>query len=211
MHSSIIRVLFCTAICATFALGCKSKKKAANNEKPPVMMEATEESRARKQDMMMTAPKEAGPEEATEKIDDSGEQKPVEYKDFPNNLVASIERTPCFGQCATYKVNVYANGDATYEGKRFAPREGLFVGKFTQEQVDQLLQKGRDINYLSLKEEYDGPVTDLPSTITRLQLDGTKKQVKSRWKTPDEVREFEKFFDQIVDSISWTEGSLNED
>ena len=128
---------------------------------------------------------------------------PVAYKDFPDSLFASIERTPCFGQCPIYTIKVYNSGYATYEGKKFTPREGLFEGRVDESIRQKIAEKALAIGYYELKEEYDGPVTDLPSVITRLNLDGKKKQVKARFQAPDELRGYEKYMDELLSSVKW--------
>ena len=41
-------------------------------------------------------------------------------------LLASIERTPCFGKCPTYKISIYQSGYVIYEGKQHVKNIGLF-------------------------------------------------------------------------------------
>ena len=38
----------------------------------------------------------------------------------------AMRRTPCYGKCPTYKLNIFSNGDIIYQGIRFVEKLGLY-------------------------------------------------------------------------------------
>src|SRR4051812_16205110 len=46
----------------------------------------------------------------------------------PTFSTVTFERTPCFGTCPVYRVNVNGNGEVKFEGIRNVDSVGTFVG-----------------------------------------------------------------------------------
>lgn len=132
-----------------------------------------------------------------------------EYAAFKNvsandSLFASIERGFCFGKCPVYKLHIYNSGYATYEGIRNVDTIGLFSGKFTVQQMNDLLSGAKGISFFSMQETYDNPnVTDLPMGTISLVSDAKRHQVKYRVKFPQEIKILEAAFEDMVREVSW--------
>lgn len=115
-------------------------------------------------------------------------EKPVEPKD---SLVIAFDKTPCFGRCPVYKVKVYASGFAIYEGVNFAEKMGLYSTQLKPSQIENIYQSALEIGYFDLKEEYDDPhITDLPSTISRINFNGNDHRVTARYNVPEKLKIF---------------------
>ncbi len=123
--------------------------------------------------------------------------------DVPDSLLASIERTACYGTCPTYIIKVYKSGYVTYEGIRFVKNEGMFHAKVNEDVLDLLLSKAKDVNYSKFENEFNEGITDIPSTITQVRLDGKVKQVTNRGGDNQQLIEFEKYFDSLFANINW--------
>ena len=52
-----------------------------------------------------------------------------------DSLFVSIDRSPCFGMCPTYLVNIYKSGYAIYKGKMAVARIGTYEAHFLKEQL----------------------------------------------------------------------------
>jgi hypothetical protein len=120
-----------------------------------------------------------------------------------DSLFASIHRTPCYGKCPSYKVQMFKSGYALYDGMMFVERKGRFEARFTKDKMDMIVAKAKALGYLDFKERYDDNVTDLPSCTTSLLIEGKRKTVYNRYGGPEQLREFEKFMDQVVESANW--------
>ena len=94
-------------------------------------------------------------------------------------VFATISKSPCYGTCPVYNMTIFSDGSITLEGIRFIDKIGTFYGKITEEQLAEFEKVANEINYFDLKDEYDSPVTDLPSTTTSIIVNGEKKKVSS--------------------------------
>lgn len=131
------------------------------------------------------------------------------YTEFQNDskddsLFASIERGYCFGTCPVYKLQIYTDGTAVYEGIKNIEMSGVYIAQLTPEQMNRLIASAKSIGYMEFENEYDDPnVTDKPTTTTSIVIDGKRKQVKRRHGFPREIIGFEKTFDEIVAEVEW--------
>ena len=48
----------------------------------------------------------------------------TKVKEIKKELVISLERTPCYGTCPIYKMEIFSDGSAFYHGERFVDRIG---------------------------------------------------------------------------------------
>lgn len=118
-------------------------------------------------------------------------------------LFFSLERTPCFGRCPAYTVTIQADGSARYVGRTNAPRQGTFSGQVDIGTMQRLLDRANSIGFFSMDAKYDGQVTDLPSTIVRVNADGKDKQVTGRYRMPAAFRGFAAFADTLLQDVQW--------
>lgn len=123
---------------------------------------------------------------------------------MPDSLYFSLERTPCFGSCPTYKVIILQDGSATYNGRRFAAREGKFTGHVDAAVMAQLAQMADKYGFYGMDAKYDRPVTDLPSVIIRINAGHGEKQVIGRVGSPQAFKEFTKEAEKLLDTVVWT-------
>ncbi|HEY0978492.1 MAG TPA: DUF6438 domain-containing protein [Flavobacteriales bacterium] len=157
-----------------------------------------------------------GKERSTSVAGDEGNvqaDRPVEQVGTPVVMVSQVpadsvffqlERTPCFGSCPAFRVVVKGNGDATYVGQRFAPREGTYAGKITAAQMAELRKMADEVGFFGMDDRYDGQVTDLPSTIIRVSNGGLTKKVVGRVGPPVAFKEFAKFAEGLFEQVQWT-------
>lgn len=121
-----------------------------------------------------------------------------------DSLFFSLERTPCYGKCPVYKVNIYQSGYATLEAIRnVGEKSGMYDAGFSKEEMKMLKDKAEEVKYFDMENEYDSPVTDLPSVITSLNADGKKKKIRNRHHGPPELKKFEKFADELINGKEW--------
>lgn len=121
-----------------------------------------------------------------------------------DKLFFSLQRTPCFGKCPAYTVEIDADGSARYTGRSNAPREGEFTGQVEKAAMQALYDRASSIGFFGFQDKYDGQVTDLPSTIIRVNANGQDKKVVGRVKTPLAFRPFAEFADSLMGRVSWT-------
>lgn len=126
-------------------------------------------------------------------------------------MLASINRTACYGQCPMYKATFMDNGVVQYVGKRFVDNIGTYKTLITAEEVDEIKKQLEVAGYFSLDSLYPTPIADFPSCITEAQLNGQRKKVVNRRNPPVELKNFEKFLDSLLDARDWEKVSDNTD
>lgn len=122
-------------------------------------------------------------------------------------LLASIDRTPCFGRCPTYKITVYQSGYVVYEGKQNVKNIGFFSTRLEKEKTDQIKNHIIQNKITDLDDKYVNPhIADFPSTYTEVNLNGKYKHiVNTDPEAPKPLIEFEKFLDSFfTDQTVWT-------
>jgi hypothetical protein len=87
----------------------------------------------------------------------------------------TLERTTCFGTCPNYTVTLRRDGTITYNGIRFVEMTGTYQGHaYGFERLAQLITSA---GYFNLKDNYSRPITDMPSTITSVVMNGKRKTI----------------------------------
>jgi len=115
-----------------------------------------------------------------------------------------LEGSGCYGSCPEYRVQLFRGGQATYEGDRFAPRQGAYVGAVTLYDYGLLSALARRVGLLEMSDRYSAQWTD-DETIT-FELTGAHgDKVISDYgrQGPPELQAFRALFESVVDRIRW--------
>jgi Domain of unknown function (DUF6438) len=122
-------------------------------------------------------------------------------------VLIRMERTQCYGPCPIYSVVITGDGKVIYEGKKFVKVKGQRVLRIKPEKVRALVEAFFQIDYFSLRESYDyleqgngirTMVTDLPTTITSIQVAGRSKTVSNYLGAPAALGALEKKIDETA-------------
>lgn len=125
----------------------------------------------------------------------------------PHEVIATLERTACFGSCPIYKVTVYRDGTVEYHGEQFVKVHGDASGQIGPADVTQLEQLFTDAHYFDLKDAYtDYDVTDNPSAKTSYSAGGKTKTIDHYYgdrDAPGVLATIEDGIDHIVHIEQW--------
>lgn len=126
-------------------------------------------------------------------------------KDCGDSLMVSIERTPCFGACPIYKLEVFKSGYALYNARNFTPVKGLYYAYVEIEKITSVIKRAKETGYLQMNDEYRNPrIVDFPSTITSVCIDGTRKRIFSMHEEPPrQLIDFENYIDSLFVDTRW--------
>lgn len=123
------------------------------------------------------------------------------------SVVIRMERTQCYGPCPIYSVIITGDGTVTYDGKKFVKVKGPRVLRIRPEKVRSLVEAFFKADYFLLKESYDyldkgngiqEIVTDLPTTITSIQVNGKSKKVSNYYGGPSSLSALEHQIDETA-------------
>ena len=146
-----------------------------------------------------------------------------QYNNFKKDITSSnssaiitLERTACYGTCPIYSLSIYKNGKTKYFGLEYVQQTGLHQSSISKSDLNYLLSFAHDNEYGNLQDEYrtiidtadDGTpikltVSDLPTKITSLLINGDRKIVENYFGGPDWLSSFEKKIDSIADVRKW--------
>ena len=127
------------------------------------------------------------------------------------DLVITLQRTPCYGECPVYNFQALNNGEATLTVGRFGTdkmeldlKEGDYSGEISTVVVDEIIQYAKAADYFTLNNEYDDKrVMDLPAII--LNIDGHR--VFNRFEGPN-LEDLYSFIESKISDVQWH--SINE-
>ena len=168
-------------------VSCKTKKEIASSNKTESTQQTTNSSQPKTEEINL--------------VQNSTKTKQAISKN--DSLFVTIERTVCFGKCPAYKASIYTKGYIIFDGKMNVDKIGRFSTQLSKEELESLKQKINTINYFDLNDKYDGPVTDLPSVITSVALNGYRKSITARYEVPAELKGFQNFIDKLFIDKNW--------
>ncbi len=133
-------------------------------------------------------------------------EKETQFSKLPtaDSLFASIDKGFCFGTCPVYTIKIYKSGYVRYKGVRNVEQEGEFFTTIGYKEMLKFISVAKEIDYMNLKDVYDNEgVTDLPTTITSIVLNGQRKEVRRRYDFPTKILAYEKVFEELLKNGDW--------
>ncbi|MCB0705244.1 MAG: hypothetical protein KDC34_08035 [Saprospiraceae bacterium] len=130
---------------------------------------------------------------------------PVVPRQGPRKWLSFV-RFPCYGKCPAYALELYSDGRAVYSGSRFVKRKGFFEAYFSTGLMTEILDKANEIHFFDLPPKYPEngqQIPELPRTLILFQLPDIVKGVEFTYGQPDEINDFVKYLDQLIEGHSW--------
>jgi ankyrin repeat protein len=128
----------------------------------------------------------------------------------PNSKVAiTLVRTGCFGSCPSYSVTVSTEGIA-FDGGGFVIAAGKHADSVNADEVRNLARRFVAADFYSMAASYRASVTDNPTYVLTIAIDGHKKEVEDyvgQWEgMPAVITELEDKVDMLGGTQRWVEG-----
>jgi hypothetical protein len=142
------------------------------------------------------------------------ERLPIRHAPAPNihsnsKIEISLRRTGCFGACPSYMVTITTEG-ITYEGFSYVIARGKHRDSVDVDEVRTLAQKFVAADFYSMDERYSADVTDNPTYVLSITIDGQKKKVMDyvgSWVgMPAVVTDLEEDVDRLAGTLRWVDG-----
>ena len=147
-------------------------------------------------------------QESTETASQEGNEVETEVE-IPSQVpyvMASIRRTPCYGQCPVFEAKFMTDGSATYHGKMFVDKIGHYAAQVDEALLESIRTKSFEVNFFDFYNKYpveDVQIADLPTTVTYLRIGDQEKTVIHKFQAPDELKAYENFLVDLIDNIKW--------
>ena len=91
----------------------------------------------------------------------------------------SMRRTPCFGKCPTYEIELYKGGLVKYTGLSETKYTGTYEKNMKPEVVDEIFAAFEQHRVDTCSEEYPMLIPDLPGIRYKLVFNGTEKEIRN--------------------------------
>jgi hypothetical protein len=125
----------------------------------------------------------------------------------PHELVATLQRTICFGWCPAYTVSIYRDGVIEYNGTDYVKTKGQATGVLSQDKVDAIDKLFATAHYFDFKDSYTHyEVTDNPSTTTSWHHGGKVKTIEHYHgdrHAPQPLTQLEEDLDKLIGIERW--------
>jgi hypothetical protein len=125
----------------------------------------------------------------------------------------TLARTGCYGFCPTYEVTIHADGRVVYQGFEHVGAIGERRGHASAEAIAELLDACQQLNFFELEDKYEYKldengkpysITDQPSRIMSLTVNGRSKQVEQYFGGPEALRALADQIDTHAGTATWT-------
>ena len=129
----------------------------------------------------------------------------------PNsNITILLQRSGCFGSCPSYTVTVSTSG-ILFDGGYYVVARGKHKAAVDPKKVRDLAQRFVAADFYSMEEKYVASVTDNPTYILSIDIDGHTKKVEDyvgEWEgMPAVISELEQQVDEFAETGRWISGS----
>ena len=123
-----------------------------------------------------------------------------------------LQRTSCLGRCPVYTVTIDAHGAVTYDGEKHVRAVGRSTTRIAPASVAKLLATVERMQFFDLQDAYtaiknpDGTVwvvSDLPTTIITVTVNGRTKRVESYVGAPESVADLQRQIDETAGTKRW--------
>lgn len=115
-----------------------------------------------------------------------------------------LERTPCFGKCATYKIRLFRDGRVYYTGIKNAVRLGVYSSKIPPKTLSSIFRKIDQVKWADMQNRYKSKARDLShlnlSVYGKAQL---FKKILEAENGPIELQNIGKQLDAATKNLKW--------
>jgi ankyrin repeat protein len=128
----------------------------------------------------------------------------------PDSKIAiSLERSGCFGSCASYNVTLCTEG-IIFRGSGYVAARGKHTDQIDMAKIQKLAKRFVTADFYSMDDTYVASVTDNPTFVLSIEIDGRSKRVEDyvgEWVgMPAVVSELEEEVDAVARAERWISG-----
>jgi hypothetical protein len=118
--------------------------------------------------------------------------------------VIVFERTPCLGNCQSFKLSIFKNRKIFFEaGENTVVAKGIYSSKLKKKEYKQLIRLFQESDFFKLENQHTTSGTDLPTQyLTFRDGDHLKTVMDYDHVNPTLIR-LEDFLQQIVNGVEW--------
>ncbi len=123
------------------------------------------------------------------------------------DTILVFRKTPCFGKCPAFSIQLLSNGKMIYQGKMNVEKMGYYETMVNDSFIYTVFQEAEKIDFFNLSKKYptDGSeIADLPKTIIFLKNGKKERQIIDSFNSPLALQRFEQYLQEKIDKLYWT-------
>jgi ankyrin repeat protein len=127
-----------------------------------------------------------------------------------SNITITLARSGCYGTCPSYRLTIH-NEHIVFEGHGYVVAFGRHTDNARLEEVRALARQFIAADFYSMEASYRAGVTDNPTYVLSIDIDGSKKEVNDyvgAWVgMPAAIGDLEDAVDNFARTNRWIEGA----
>jgi hypothetical protein len=118
--------------------------------------------------------------------------------------VIVFERTPCLGNCQTYKLSIFKNRKMALNAGPFTVvKEGEYKARLKKKEYKELIQLFQESDFFKLDKQHTSVATDLPSQYLTFSTGDESRTILDYDHTNPSLIKLEDFLQQVVEKAKW--------
>ncbi len=119
------------------------------------------------------------------------------------NVVISVQKLPCMGNCPVYKVSIYSNRLVIFEGKENVSKIGTYTMKLDKQKFRELQLAFLNSDFFEMEDVYSAQIMDLQSTYLYFSYNGKEKKILDYYNSPEVLKELAKMMEELYEQKDW--------
>jgi hypothetical protein len=124
----------------------------------------------------------------------------------PRTVSITMERTPCFGNCPVYRLDLDGSGKVAYDGRGFVKERGRREATVPAAEVQALANEIESAGYFTLRDNYPPDATDHAIVVTTITIDRKTKRIEHNLgsrSAPVALEDLYRRIDEVAGSKQW--------
>ncbi len=139
----------------------------------------------------------------------------VKSNELPADTLIVLQRGACEHRCAVYKVIIFADGTAIFDGRHYVRQPTVIRTSIGLDSLGKLLEKAAVVRFFEMKERYapdasngcDSVKSDAPTAIVSVSSGSRSKTIVHyigcAGRESEELSQFEEEIDRAVNTVRW--------
>lgn len=136
-------------------------------------------------------------------------EQPVKAANGPE-LLLSLKRTPCFGRCPAYTVELFGDGRVRFMGDSNTRERGQHEGTVSAEDMTKIADRFAASDFAKWKSDYmNHQVTDMPGAVVTWK-GKTIRHYHGDDSAPADLKTLENDLDVLLGTAKWVRGEASD-